>query len=275
MSRKQILERRQARYMAKRAALLKRSEESQDVNEVREINDQLNDIAAELQDIADELKALAEEENGDGTGDGEGNGDGNGDGEGEGRSAAPNVEMRNAKIVGSYAQNNAPATRSGNVLASMEYREAFATFVRTGDASQINALEERAAGDGMIITTDVGKVIPQTIMDELIKDLKVYGQLYNKVRKLNVKGGVEFPIEELVPTVRWIGETEASDNQVAPEIKKSVSFGYYIAEARISQSILSSVVSLPVLESEIARILAEAFIKEFDRMIVAGTMKAL
>lgn len=275
MGRKEILKRRQARYMAKRKALLERSKESQDVNEVREINEQLDDIAAELQDIADELKAIAEEDKGNGNGDGNGDGNGSENGTGnegeEGRSAACGSETRNANIIGSYVQNPAQNRRNENVLASMEYRQAFATFFRTGDASQINALEERAKSDGMIITTDVGKVIPQTIMDELIKDLKVYGQLYNKVRKLNVKGGVEFPIEELVPTVRWIGETEVSDNQVAPDIKKSVSFGYYVAEARISQSLLSSVVSLPVLESEIARILAEAFIKEFDRMIVAGT----
>lgn len=273
MGRKQILERRQARYIAKRAALLKRSEESQDVEEVRAINEQLNDIAAELQDIADELTALAEDgSEGEGSGEGTMDGSGEGEGTGEGRSATPtNIQTRGAQIVGAFVQNGAPERRNESVIESMEYRQAFATFVRTGDVTAINALEKRAAGDGMIITTDVGKIIPQTIMNEFIKDLKVYGQLYNKVRKLNVRGGVEFPIEELVPTVRWIGETEAGDNQVAPEIKTSVSFGYYIAEARISQSLLASVVSLPVLESEIARILAEAFIKEFDRMIVAGS----
>jgi HK97 family phage major capsid protein len=50
-----------------------------------------------------------------------------------------------------------------------------------------------------------------------------------------------------------------------------VSFGYYIAEARIAQSLLSEVVALPVLEQEIASTIAEAFVREFDRIIVSGT----
>ena len=39
---------------------------------------------------------------------------------------------------------------------------------------------------------------------------------------------VEFPIEELVPTITWITETTVSDTQKAPELKTSVSFGYHI-----------------------------------------------
>lgn len=273
MGRKEILERRQARYIAKRAALLKRSEESQDVEEVRAINDQLNDIAAELQDITDELKSLADdgEDNGEGSGDGEGGDPGMGEGRSGAPITAPNVQTRGAQILGSFTQSSGQTTRNTSILDSMEYRQAFANFVRTGDVSGFSQFENRSNDDGMLITTDVGKIIPNTIMNEFIKELKVYGQLYNKVRKLNVRGGVEFPIEELVPTVKWIGETEASGNQSAPEIKTSVVFGYYIAEARIAQSLLSSIVSLPVLESEIAKILAEAFIKEFDRMIVSGS----
>lgn len=39
----------------------------------------------------------------------------------------------------------------------------------------------------------------------------------------------------------------------------------------MSQSLLSQVVSLAVLEQEIARLLAEAFVKEFDRIIIHGS----
>ena len=279
MSRKKILERRKARYEKKRAELLKRSEESEDVKEVRAINKQLQDIADELKDITDELEAIADEESGSNSDGGDGDGDGSQDGDNsqteEGRSAAissTTLETRNSNIVASYGQNVPTERReSQNLLESMEYRQAFAKYVQTGDATNLDALQSRAASDGMVITSDIGKVIPKTIMDELITGLKVYGGLYNRVRKMNIKGGVEVPIEDLVPTVRWIGEKEVSPNQSAPEIKTSVSFGYYIAEARIAQSLLASITSLPVLESEIARILAEAFLREFDRIIVAGT----
>lgn len=268
MGRKEVLERRQKRLMAKRAKLIERSKASEDVNEVRAINEQLLDLADELQDVADELKAIADDEGGEGEGSGNGNGDG-----GEGRSAVPqNAQTRNASIVGGFGQNPADPTpaepekrTAADVLGSMEYRKAFMKYVQTGEWSY------RGSDEGMIITSDVGKIIPNTIMNEFIKELKVYGNIYNKVRKLNVRGGVEFPIEELVPTVTWLTEPNVSSDQSAPEIKTSVSFGYYMCEARIAQSLLSQIVSLDVLESEIARILAEAFIKEFDNMIINGS----
>ena len=275
MGRKKILERKQKRLLEKKAALVARSNASTDVSEVRSINEQLQDIADELQDIIDELAAIAEDE-GDGNGDNGDNGDGSAsgdDGNGEGRSAAPaqGVQVRGGNPMASYGQaTGAQATQTREAesyLDTMEYRNAFATYVRTG----VWNYEQRDASAGMVTTADIGKIIPNTIMQEVIKELKSYGNLYNRVRKLNVKGGVEFPIEDLIPQVKWITETEPSANQSAPEHKNSVVFGYHIAEARIAQSLLSEVVSLPILESEIAKLIAEAFIREFDRIIINGS----
>ena len=55
MARKEILERKKIRLEEKKEKLLKRSQESEDVNEVRAINEDLIDISNELNDIADEL----------------------------------------------------------------------------------------------------------------------------------------------------------------------------------------------------------------------------
>lgn len=259
------------KLLAKRKTELKetqiRFDACTDITEVRALGETLASLRDEIDELETQITELEDNGNG-GNGD---NGD-TGDG-GEGRSAEPTAEptIRNAGIVASFTQN-APQTRdNGSVLDSIEYRNAFASYVRTGDKSGFSAVEERAASEGMIITTDVGKLIPNTIMNEVIKQLKVYGNLYNKVRKLNVKGGVEFPIQDLVPTVTWISETTQSDNQSAPEIKTSVSFGYHIVEARLAQSLLSSIVTLEYLESEIAKLLVEAFVKEFDNIILNGS----
>lgn len=263
MGRKAILERRKTRLEKKRADLIARSQASEDIAEVRAINDQLITIAEDLQDIVDELATLAD--------DGEGNGDDSDDKDGgEDRSAHANVQTRGGNPMASYGQMTGaqPQTREGeSYLDTMEYRQAFAQYVRTG----VWNYEKRDSVAGMVTTADIGKIIPNTIMQEVIKELKSYGNLYNRVRKLNVPGGVEFPIEDLVPTVSWITETTTSDNQSAPELKTSVSFGYHIAEAKIAQSLLSQVVSLSMLETEIAKILAEAFVKEFDRIIISGS----
>lgn len=245
---------------ARAAELRKLIKKADTADEVRSLGETLQAVLDELSDAKEQLDAAEEDK-------------------GEEKEPAPapdererapaGAEFRGGNPLAAYAQHRAPAQRAGSILDTMEYRNAFAAYVRTGDESQFAALESRA--DATLITTDVGKVIPNTIMQEFIKDLKVYGNLYNRVRKLNVKGGVEFPIESLVPTVSWITETTVSDTQKAPELKTSVSFGYHICEARIAQSLLSQVVTLDILESEIARLLAEAFVKEFDNIIINGT----
>ncbi|MGN1122365.1 MAG: phage major capsid protein [Eubacteriales bacterium] len=265
MGRKQILERKKQRLEAKRAELLARSQTSEDVAELRAINEQLTSIAEDLQDVVDELAMLANDE-----GDGMRDGDGDKEGEDEERSAAPApeaVQTRGGNPMASYGQTQ-PQTQTREAesyLDSMEYRKAFANYVRTG----VWNYEAREAA--IVTTADIGKIIPNTILQEVIKELKSYGNLFNRVRKLNIPGGVEVPIEDLIPTVSWITETTVSDTQKAPELKTSVSFGYHIAEARIAQTLLSQVVSLAMLESEIAKLLAEAFIKEFDRIILSGS----
>lgn len=263
MKRKQILQKRMKRLMAKKTSLTSRALASQDANEVRSINEQLEDINAEIEETQEELDTFDEGQNGGDPASTEPEGL-------EGRSNIPGNATRVAPLanpMATFTQNQKPEQRSENPLDSMEYRQAFMKYVQTG----LWTYEQRDASAEMVLTTDVGKIIPNTIMNEFIKELKVYGQLYSLVRKLNIQGGVEFPIEDLVPTVSWITETTVSDNQSAPEIKTSVSFGYHIVEARIAQSLLSQVVSLSYLESEIAKLLAEAFIKEFDRVIVAGS----
>ena len=240
------------------AAIRAKIEKSESAQEVRELGETLKTILDELQEAKDKLAEMddnTDAENDDQQSD-------TTSPQSEPKRCAFNPAM--ARSLGSFKMATSEQ-RTGNALDSMEYRQAFMRYVQTGEWNY----QKRA--DETLITSDVGKIIPNTIMNEFIKDLKVYGNLYNRVRKLNVKGGVEFPIEELVPTVTWITETTVSETQAVPEIKTSVSFGYHIVEARLAQSLLSQVVSLPYLETEMARLLAEAFVKEFDRIIISGT----
>lgn len=155
-------------------------------------------------------------------------------------------------------------------FGTMEYRMAFKKYVQTGEAIPH---ELRAGGDnGTTVTTDIGMIIPTTVMNEFIKDVsKVYGQIYSKVRKLNVKGGVEFPISKLSANFKWITETTVSNKQKAGDIKDKVSFSYHIGEIRVAESLLAQVVSLDVFESEIVRIMVEAYVKAMDTAIISGT----
>lgn len=256
MNRKKVLQKRMQRLLDKKKKLVERSQASTDINEVRSINEQLEDINEDIADVQDELDALEDDEPDEPTEPTEPT---------EPAPTPAEPSARNFNPMASFSIVQPTEQRTGNALDSIEYRNAFMKYVQTGKWEY----EKRA--DETLITSDVGKIIPNTIMNEFIKELKVYGNLYNRVRKLNVKGGVEFPIEDLVPTVSWITETTVSETQKVPEINQSISFGYHIVEARLAQSLLSQVVSLNYLETEMARLLAEAFVKEFDRVILKGT----
>lgn len=259
---RKFLEKMIAKKEKEAEAIRSKIKASESAQEVRELGETLQALLDELKEAKEKLAELDDDKNDD-QGDDNATQADNDDGDGNGQRS--NFDPAQTRSLGAYGMNQNAERRTGNALDSVEYRQAFMKYVQTGEWSY----QKRA--DETLITSDVGKIIPNTIMNEFIKDLKVYGNLYNRVRKLNVKGGVEFPIEELVPTVSWITETTVSDTQAVPNIKTSVSFGYHIVEARLAQSLLSQVVSLPYLETEMARLLAEAFVKEFDRIIVSGS----
>ena len=235
---------------------------SESAQEVRELGETLQAVLDELKEAKDKLAVLDDKKDNDDQGSNDSAQDSNGTDDNGQRSDFNPAQTRS---IGYYGMNQTAEHRTGNALDSIEYRKAFMKYVQTGEWNYQKRQDET------LVTSDVGKIIPNTIMNEFIKELKVYGNLYNRVRKLNVKGGVEFPIEELVPTVTWITETTVSDTQAVPKIKTSVSFGYHIVEARLSQSLLSQVVTLDTLEMEMARLLSEAFAREFDRVILSGT----
>lgn len=254
--RKKILEKRQQRLQKRRQDLVQRAQASQDAAEVRSINAQIQEINEDLDDIREELDAIEAEE----------------------RAAQPaqagdpvpaNAPEMNGNVRGAFqvgSQGTRTEDRSENVLESMEYRNAFRNYVVSG--TPIPA--ELRAGDA-ISTADTGVMIPMTIMNEVINTVrKRYGNLYSKVRKISVQGGVEYPIGALSAKFRWINESTVSPRQKLDKLGK-VSFGYNTAEIRIAQTFLSRIVTLSAFEAEISRVIAIAYLEAMDYGIVNGS----
>ena len=179
-------------------------------------------------------------------------------------------EIKSTNPVIPTEVKNTDEKRTEDIYGTLEYRMAFKDYAQKG--IKIPA-ELRAGGaTGTTVTGDVGAIIPTTIMNEFIKDVsKVYGQMYSKVRKLNIKGGVKFPISALKANFKWITETEPSGKQKAGDIKTFVEFSYHMGEIRIATTLLANIVTLDVFESEIVRILVEAYVKAMDEAIVSGS----
>lgn len=154
-----------------------------------------------------------------------------------------------------------------------EYRTAFMNFVCRG--TEIPA-DLRASVAPMLnvaattTTTDASAVIPTTITREIIREMKSYGNLYAKIRKLNVQGGVEFPILTLKPTANWIGESKSSDDQKMTANTK-VFFSYYGLECKIAQTLLAAVVTFDEFQQMFVPLAVEAIVAAKEKAIISGT----
>lgn len=248
MKRKQILEKKLSRLNEKRSALSARAMASEDVAEVRSINEELADLNAEIEETSAEISAIEEEEKAE-----------------ESRSAQipATAQMVNGNVVGSFGQK---AEERKNPIDSMEYRNAFMQYVQKGTAIPAEYRNGNAES-----TADVGAAIPLTIMNEVINTVrKRYGNLYSKVRKTNVRGGVEYPIGALQASFKWISESTVSPRQKVGNLGK-ISFQYHTAEIRVAQTFLAQILALSDFEAKIAEIIAIAYLEAMDYGIVNGS----
>ena len=252
-----FLKKRMQRLIDKRDRLTERGLNSEDANEVRGINESVADINAEIAEIREEISAIEAEQR---------------EAEQEAvetRAVIPaGAQLVNANVNGSFNQA-VNQVRNDDPFATLEYRQAFKKYAQTGEVIPANLYQR----DGMPANTDsLGATIPTTVLNEFINEVRVrYGNLYDKVRKLNIKGAVKVPIARLQASFKWISEDTVSPRQDGGEIKDFVMFEYNMAEIRVSQTLLSQIVSLDLFEREIINVMLIAYRKAMDTGIVKGT----
>lgn len=252
---KSTLEKKLARLVKKRDDLKARAIESENINEVRSITEKLEEINADIEDVKAEINDIKAEER-------------------EERFLPPiGAQLVNGGIVGSFPQNVNATQQRENVdpYATLEYRMAFMELATKGTPIPANLTQR----DGMPANTNtLGATIPTTVLNEFINEIrKVYGNLYAKVRKLNVPGAVKIPIAQLQAQFKWITEDTVSPRQDGGKIDEFVEFSYNMAEIRVSQTLLSSIVTLDIFEREIVRVMMIAYLQAMDIGIVKGTGK--
>lgn len=154
---------------------------------------------------------------------------------------------------------------------SMEYRTAFRDYIQTGKLNK-EILEFDKRDDAVSTSSDLGVLLPETIVQEIITGIgEVHGQLYDRVRKTNLRGGVKYPIGSFTAAFNRITETTVSDRQDPGGVTGFVQFGYKIGEIRLARTLLQAVLSVPVFEQEFAKTIADAYVKAMDIEIMTGT----
>ncbi len=265
--RKKYLEKRLARLIEKRDKLAQRALASEDANEVRSINDELAELNEDITDTQEELDAIKADE---AAASNAGNDDSSA--QNQQRSQPPaNAQHVNAGVVGSFGMGatNSQQRENTDPYATMEYRQAFMRYAQTGEAIP----ENLARRDNMAANINkLGATIPTTVLNEFINEIrKVYGNLYAKVRKLNIQGAVKVPIAELQATFKWVTESTVAPREDGGKINEFVEFSYNMAEIRVAQTLLSSIVTIDLFEREIVRIMLIAYMQAMDTGIVKGT----
>ena len=250
---RKYLEKRIAKLTAKRDALAARAKDTQDINELRAINSQIDEINSDIADINEQIADLdAAEPRG---------------------AAEPDATPAPAagEARGVLANGYNPISRFTSPAAApvvdaydtKEYRTAFMEYMCRGT---VIPAELRAT----TTTADASAVIPTTILNEIIQKMDTYGNIWNKVRKINVQGGVEIPILSVKPTAQWITETQAStDKKISVNTK--ISFSYYGLECKVAQTILVNVVSLTMFENLFATLVVEAMVRALEEAIIKGS----
>ena len=255
--RKTVLLKKQKRLEKRKSELKAKAAASQDVAEVRAIQAQLEDLEEDLADIREELEAIDAEER-----------------------AAIDAEER-AAVPAEAEHVNADAVRGATVASyqtataekepedyrySKEYRQAFMAYMTRGTAIPA----QFRSGDA-INTQDTGAAIPMTIINDVINTVrKRYGNIYSRVRKISVRGGIKYPIGALEASFKWITEATVSPNQSVGALE-SVEFSYNTAEIRIAQTFLSQLLTLSSFEAQLVEILVVAYLKAMDEGIMTGT----
>lgn len=164
--------------------------------------------------------------------------------------------------MATFGQKTTQRSEEVDACDTPEYRKAFMEYVcrNTPIPAELRAVTT---------TTDASAVIPTTILNEIIQKMDSYGNIWAKVRKLDVQGGVQIPILSLKPTANWIGESASSEDQKI-EAKNKISFNYYGIECKIAQTLLASVTTLSMFQSLFVELATEAIVKGIELAIVAG-----
>lgn len=149
---------------------------------------------------------------------------------------------------------------------TMEYRRAFMEYVTRGKKSDV--LEFRA--DETTLPSDIGAVIPTTIINRIVEKMEEVGRIWSRVTKTSIQGGVEIPVSTAKPTAVWLAAGQVAEKQ-KKVVNAKISFSYHKLQVRVAVELVAGTVALPVFEATVADNIAEAIVKALDAAIISGT----
>lgn len=159
-----------------------------------------------------------------------------------------------------------PEERVEDKYSTVEYRKAFMEYVTRGVRPDI--LEFRA--DAVTGLSDIGAVIPTTILDRVVERMQAYGDIWRRVTKTSVQGGVQIPVSNAKPVATWVAAGTMAEKQ-KKSVTGTISFSYHKLQCRVAVELVAGTVAMPVFEATISDNIAEAMVKALEQAIISGT----
>lgn len=175
-------------------------------------------------------------------------------------------EQANINAMRGAAQAPASVTGESSIGAQdseMSYRIQFMNHVLKGTPIKMDNT------DAITTTTDVGAVIPNTILNRIVEKMENVGGIYAKMTKTFFRGGVTVPTSAAKPVATWTTERGKTDKQ--KKATGSITFTYHKLRCVVALSIAVDTVTLEVFEATIANNIAEAMIKAIEKASFDGT----
>lgn len=142
-----------------------------------------------------------------------------------------------------------------------EYRNAFMKYVLRGESipQELRAVTK---------TGDVGSVIPQTVLNEIIEKLEAYGMILPLVTRTAIKGGVTVPTSTVKPVATWVAEGVGSEKQ--KKTTGSITFNYHKLRCAVVVSLEVETMVLAVFEKTLINNIVEAMTMAIEQAIISG-----
>ena len=176
------------------------------------------------------------------------------------------TEQANLSAMKTAAHVPASMTGEASVVAvggDNNYRMQFMNYVLKGTPIKMSNTDQ------ITVTSDVGAVIPNTILNRIVEKMESVGGIYAKMTKTFFQGGVTVPTSAAKPVATWTTERGTSDKQ--KKTTGSITFTYHKLRCVLAVSIAVDTVTLDVFEAVLSNNIADAMIKAIESAAFNGT----
>lgn len=225
-----------------RKAKLELADKSNNVEELRKIQGEVDGLNTEIRSLEDMINELPDENNA---------------AEQDQRTAAVNGQIPGVVAAGAQEQRK---TVDGD---EMEYRKAFQQFVTKGTPvpTELRANENT-------LTTDISSAIPTVLVNRIVEQLETTGMILPLVTKTSFAAGINIPTSSVKPVATWVLEGKGSEKQ-----KKTtgvITFSKFKLRCEISMSMEASTMAIAAFEAAFVKQVVDAMVKAQEKAIIDG-----